>query len=128
MLKMTHVIYPVPDVGIAKRFLEEVIGLRVTADDLTISGERFLTMGSESFGIELQLVECAQFADVKFYKPPPEIVGFILRTEDVFSFIDHAKSLGLTIHREPTDASYGITAIFEDPFGNLWDVVQRTDV
>ena len=28
---------------------------------------------------------------------------------------------------EPIETPYGITAIFEDPFGNLWDVVQRAD-
>jgi len=37
------------------------------------------------------------------------------------------KDEGLTIHREPIETPYGITAIFEDPFGNLWDVVQRAD-
>ena len=35
--------------------------------------------------------------------------------------------LGITFVREPKQASYGIVAVFEDLYGNLWDLVQFTD-
>jgi hypothetical protein len=34
---------------------------------------------------------------------------------------------GITFIREPKQASYGIVAVFEDLYGNLWDLVQFTD-
>ena len=40
------------------------LGLLVTADELTVAGERFLTMGSESFGVELQIVEFAAQTEI----------------------------------------------------------------
>ncbi len=127
MLKMTHATYLVPDADIAQRFLEDVFGLLVTGDELTVTGERFLTMGAESFGIELQIVESATQPEIAKLKKSVSVVDFILQSTDVVAFIDRVERAGLTVHRRPLEATYGITAIFEDPFGNLWDVVQRTD-
>jgi len=33
-------------------------------------------------------------------------------------------SLGITFVREPKVESYGTVAVFEDLYGNLWDLVQ----
>ena len=34
---------------------------------------------------------------------------------------------GITFVREPKQAPYGTVAVFEDLYGNLWDLVQFTD-
>ncbi len=34
------------------------------------------------------------------------------------------KQLGITFIREPKEQDYGIVAVFEDLYGNLWDLVQ----
>jgi len=54
-------------------------------------------------------------------------VFLFLRTDDFWR--DHAAMLeaGITFIREPKQASYGIVAVFEDLYGNLWDLVQFTD-
>jgi catechol 2,3-dioxygenase-like lactoylglutathione lyase family enzyme len=54
-------------------------------------------------------------------------VFLFLRTDDFQR--DHAAMLaaGITFIREPKQASYGIVAVFEDLYGNLWDLVQFTD-
>lgn len=124
---MTHAIYRVSDADIAQRFLGRVLGLLVTADELTLTGERFLTMGSESFGVELQIVEFAAQDEMASLKKSAGIVDFILQPADAVAFIALVEDEGLTVHRKPVQTAYGITAIFEDPFGNLWDVVQRED-
>lgn len=127
MLKLTHSIYLTPDADIAQQFLGGVLGLVVTADELTVTGERFLTMGSESFGVELQIVESAVQPQIAKLKKSTGVVDYILQPANVVAFIDRVEIAGLTIHRRPVETPYGITAIFEDPFGNLWDVVQRAD-
>ena len=124
---MTHAIYLVPDADIAQQFLAGVLGLQVTADELTVTGERFLTMGSESFGVELQIVESIVQTEIATLKKSAGVVDFILQPTDAVEFINRVENAGLTIHRRPIETTYGITAIFEDPFGNLWDVVQRAD-
>jgi catechol 2,3-dioxygenase-like lactoylglutathione lyase family enzyme len=54
-------------------------------------------------------------------------VFLFLRTDDFRR--DHAAMIaaGITFVREPKHASYGIVAVFEDLYGNLWDLVQFTD-
>lgn len=54
-------------------------------------------------------------------------VFLFLRTDDFWR--DHAAIVeaGITFIREPKVASYGIVAVFEDLYGNLWDLVQFTD-
>ena len=127
MLKMTHAIYQVSDADLAQQFLENVLGLLVTADEFTITGERFLTMGSDSFGIELQIVEFAAQAEIATLKKTAGVVDFILQPADAVAFMALVENAGFSIHRKPVETAYGITGIFEDPFGNLWDVVQRAD-
>ena len=34
------------------------------------------------------------------------------------------KSIGITFVREPKEQDYGWVAVFEDLYGNLWDLLQ----
>jgi catechol 2,3-dioxygenase-like lactoylglutathione lyase family enzyme len=54
-------------------------------------------------------------------------VFLFLRTDDFRR--DHAAMIaaGIRFIREPKQASYGTVAVFEDLYGNLWDLVQFTD-
>lgn len=51
-------------------------------------------------------------------------VGFFLYTEDFAR--DHARmrAAGVRFVREPRDEPYGTVAVFEDLYGNLWDLLQ----
>lgn len=51
-------------------------------------------------------------------------VAFFLATDDLAR--DHEKLLarGVVFAREPNDFDYGRVAVFEDLYGNLWDLVQ----
>ena len=50
--------------------------------------------------------------------------GFFLHTDDFAR--DHAAMLskGVKFREEPRHESYGTVAVFEDPFGNLWDLIE----
>ncbi|WP_421871867.1 VOC family protein [Pararhizobium sp.] len=54
-------------------------------------------------------------------------VFLFLQTDDFWR--DHAKMVetGIRFIREPKEAPYGIVAVFEDLYGNLWDLVEFTD-
>lgn len=54
-------------------------------------------------------------------------VFLFLRTDDFDR--DHAAMLGknVTFTRPPKQAAYGRVAVFEDLYGNLWDLVQFAD-
>ena len=51
-------------------------------------------------------------------------VGFFMETDDFER--DHAGFIarGVTFREPPRYEAYGIVAVFEDPFGNAWDLIQ----
>ncbi|MFS4582904.1 VOC family protein [Phaeobacter sp. C3_T13_0] len=53
-------------------------------------------------------------------------VGLFLTTDDFAR--DHAAMLasGVTFEEEPRHEPYGIVAVWRDPFGNRWDLLQLT--
>jgi uncharacterized glyoxalase superfamily protein PhnB len=51
-------------------------------------------------------------------------VLLFLRTDDFDRDYAAMRSKGVRFVREPKQASYGKVAVFEDLYGNLWDLVQ----
>jgi catechol 2,3-dioxygenase-like lactoylglutathione lyase family enzyme len=54
-------------------------------------------------------------------------VFLFLRTDDFSRDYSAMLEAGIRFTREPKHAPYGIVAVFEDLYGNLWDLVQFTD-
>lgn len=51
-------------------------------------------------------------------------VFLFLHTDDVWRDFEAYKAKGVRFVREPTAAAFGTAAVFEDLYGNLWDLVQ----
>ena len=51
-------------------------------------------------------------------------VFLFLATDDFWRDYHEMVSLGIRFVREPKEAPYGIVAVFEDLYGNLWDLIQ----
>jgi predicted enzyme related to lactoylglutathione lyase len=51
-------------------------------------------------------------------------VGFFLHTDDFAR--DHARltAAGTRFREEPRHEAYGTVAVFEDPWGNPWDLIE----
>ena len=65
----------------------------------------------------------------------PELLDFIgnqaggrvflfLNTDDFWRDYERMVSLGIKFVREPKEQAYGTVAVFEDLYGNLWDLLQ----
>jgi catechol 2,3-dioxygenase-like lactoylglutathione lyase family enzyme len=54
-------------------------------------------------------------------------VFLFLNTDDFWRDYNNMKILGIKFIREPKNESYGIVAVFEDLYGNLWDLLQMKD-
>ena len=65
----------------------------------------------------------------------PEQEGFIgrqtggrvflfLQTDDFWRDFNEMRAAGINFIREPKEAPYGTVAVFEDLYGNLWDLIQ----
>lgn len=51
-------------------------------------------------------------------------VFLFLNTDDFQRDFDAYRAKGVTFVREPKDEPYGRVAVFRDPWGNLWDLIQ----
>src|SRR5262245_16038208 len=51
-------------------------------------------------------------------------VFLFLNTDDFWRDYNEMVSKGIKFVREPTEADYGIVAVFEDLYGNLWDLLE----
>ena len=54
-------------------------------------------------------------------------VFLFLRTDDFWRDYKMMISEGIRFVREPQQQPYGTVAVFEDLYGNLWDLVQTSD-
>ncbi|MCJ7566863.1 MAG: VOC family protein [Anaerolineales bacterium] len=51
-------------------------------------------------------------------------VFLFLKTDDFWRDYNDMLSAGINFVREPKDAPYGTVAVFEDLYGNLWDLIE----
>ena len=54
-------------------------------------------------------------------------VFLFLNTDDFWHDYDEMQSAGIKFVREPKSQPYGIVAVFEDLYGNLWDLIELSD-
>ncbi len=54
-------------------------------------------------------------------------VFLFLATDDFWRDYREMTALGIRFVREPKEAPYGTVAVFEDLYGNLWDLVQPAE-
>ncbi len=52
-------------------------------------------------------------------------VFLFLETDDFWRDFNALRATGVRFVREPKQAPYGTVAVFEDLYGNLWDLVER---
>jgi catechol 2,3-dioxygenase-like lactoylglutathione lyase family enzyme len=53
-------------------------------------------------------------------------IGFFLGTDDFWRDYRAMTAAGVKFTREPSVEPYGTVAVFEDLYGNLWDLLERT--
>ncbi|GAA5033971.1 hypothetical protein GCM10011506_26840 [Marivirga lumbricoides] len=54
-------------------------------------------------------------------------VFLFLHTNDFANYYDLLVKGGVNIIRQPSKEVYGTVAVFEDLYGNLWDLIEPTD-
>ena len=115
----------VRDYDEAIAFYTQRIGFELVEDTPLAEGKRWVVVAPAGEGAGLLLAratDAAQQAAVGAQTGGR--VGFFLRTEDFPA--DHARMLGAGVRflEEPRRESYGTVAVFEDLYGNRWDLLQ----
>ena len=115
----------VPDYDAAILFFVSVMGFRLTAD-IDQGRKRWVTVEPPGGGAALVLARAdgpEQRAAVG--KQAGGRVFLFLETDDFAR--DHARmtAAGIVFEEEPRHESYGTVAVWRDPFGNRWDLIER---
>lgn len=108
--------------GIA--FYRDVLGLSLEQDTHLGGGKRWVVVAGKG-GARMLLAQAdgpAQTAAIG--NQTGGRVGFFLDTDDFER--DHARLVdaGVRFLEAPRHEAYGSVAVFEDPFGNKWDLIQ----
>jgi catechol 2,3-dioxygenase-like lactoylglutathione lyase family enzyme len=115
----------VPDYDAAIRFFVGVLGFRLTAD-IDQGRKRWVTVEPPGGGASLVLARAdgpQQRAAVG--KQASDRVFLFLETDDFAR--DHARmtAAGILFEEAPRVEPYGTVAVWRDPFGNRWDLIER---
>jgi len=108
--------------GIA--FYRDRLGFALLADTDMGGGKRWVVLAGGG-GARLLLAEASDAAQrAAIGNQTGGRVGFFLETDDFAR--DHAAfaGRGVVFLESPRHETYGIVAVFSDPFGNKWDLIQ----
>ncbi|MFJ6657222.1 VOC family protein [Streptomyces sp. NPDC091377] len=129
MRRLALVTLVVDDYDEAIRHYTEALGFRLAEDSPRPDGSRWVVVepdaGAGATGTALLLVRAG--GDTQRSRIGDQTggrVGFFLYTDDFAG--DHARMLaaGVTFVEKPRHEPYGTVAVFQDLYGNRWDLLQ----
>ncbi|GAA4979565.1 MULTISPECIES: VOC family protein [Streptomyces] len=117
----------VDDYDEAIRFYTEALGFRLAEDSARPDGSRWVVVepGAAGGGTALLLARAkGERQRARVGDQTGGRVGFFLHTDDFAR--DHARmaAAGVTFLEEPRHEPYGSVAVFQDLYGNRWDLLQ----
>ncbi|CAL9359299.1 MULTISPECIES: VOC family protein [unclassified Streptomyces] len=120
----------VDDYDEAIRFYTEALGFRLAEDSARPDGSRWVVVepGAAGGGTALLLARAkGERQRARVGDQTGGRVGFFLHTDDFAR--DHARmaAAGVTFLEEPRHEPYGSVAVFQDLYGNRWDLLQPAD-
>ena len=125
---IAHVTLVVRDYDEAIRFYIDKLGFRVIEDTPLTENKRWVLIAPPG-----DTGACLLLAKAAYENQQQAIgnqtggrVGFFLFTDDFDGDYDRMISKGVTFLRPPMHEDYGTVAVFEDCYGNRWDLIQPT--
>lgn len=127
MNKIGHVTLLVKDFDEALKFYTEKLGFVKRQDQAFWEGMRWVTVSpKDQTDLELTFV----LADTKekraaLGKQAGDHVFMTLQTDDCKRDYEAMKARGVKFYDVPTEQMWGIEVVYEDLYGNLFDLIQR---
>ena len=114
----------VPDYAAGIAFYRDALGFDLVEDTDLGSGKRWLVVAPAG-GARLLLAKASNDAQRNAIgNQTGGRVGFFLETTDFTTTHNRFTEAGVTFHEEPREEPYGTVAVFSDPFGNRWDLIE----
>jgi catechol 2,3-dioxygenase-like lactoylglutathione lyase family enzyme len=116
----------VRDYDEALKFFTESLGFQVLADTPLELGKRWILVAPpNSHGTSLLLAQASiPEQATRIGNQTGGRVFLFLHTDDFWRDYDQMKSRGIKFRESPREEPYGTVAVFEDLYGNQWDLLQ----
>ena len=123
-MRLALVTLVVDDYDRAIAFYRDTLGFELVTDDPLDGGKRWIVVrppGAETGVLLARATDARQRAHVG--DQTGGRVAFFLATDDFAR--EHARLLDAHVHfvESPRTEAYGTVAVFEDPYGNRWDLL-----
>ncbi|WP_284126618.1 VOC family protein [Parerythrobacter aestuarii] len=114
----------VPDYDEAIAFFTDALGFVVAEDTDLGGGKRWVVVGGEN-GAKLLLAKAASDEQRSVIgNQTGGRVGWFLHTDNFATAHDRMRAWGIEFTDGPRDETYGKVAVFSDPWGNRWDLIE----
>lgn len=124
-LALTTLVVPDYDAGIT--FFVGALDFELIEDSDMGGGKRWVVVGGRDGG-RLLLARAANDAQAAAIgNQSGGRVGFFAHTDNFKGTQTRLVDGGAIFHEEPRHESYGTVAVFSDPFGNRWDLIEPKD-
>lgn len=122
VIRIQNVTYLVDDHDKALAFFTGALGFVVRQDETFDSGWRRVVVGPEGGGTGFVLALTAD--PTHLGRQAGGDVAFFLETDDFERAHERMSAWGVYFREEPRHEAYGTVAIFEDPYGAPWDLIE----
>ena len=115
----------VSDYNDAIHFYVNVLGFSLLEDIDMGHGKRWVRVAPAGAQTSLLLVKATNSAqETQIGCQAGGKVFIFLHTDDFYADYNKLCTLGVNFLEKPRDEPYAIVAVFQDPFGNKWDLLQ----
>ncbi len=124
MSRIAHFAFLVRDYDEALAWFTAKLDFAVLEDTDLGGGKRWVRVAPKGGGVALLLAKAATPEQSAFVgKQGGGRVFLFLETEDFARDYEAFQARGVRFVREPKAESYGTVAVFEDLYGNMWDLL-----
>ena len=121
-LVMTALVVPDYDEAIA--FFTGPLGFRLLEDKDMGGGKRWVVVGTDGGGSLLLAKATSAEQQAAIGNQTGGRVGWFVHCHDFAAAHDRLTAAGVAFVEEPRHEAYGTVAVFEDPYGNRWDLIE----
>lgn len=115
----------VPDYDEAIRFYRDVMGFSLEQDEDQGDGKRWVVVRPSGGGTGVLLAKAVGQKQIgAIGNQTGGRVGFFLNTSDFEADYNRMIKADVEFEEAPRDEPYGRVAVFRDPFGNRWDLLE----
>ena len=123
-LRLALTAYLVPDYAAGLGFITQGLGWSVCEDRDMGDGKRWITVGPPGAAAQLLLARAVGDQAAAIGRQGGGRVWLFLHSDDFTTDAARLSRHGAVFEEDPRHESYGIVAVFRDPFSNRWDLIQ----